>query len=112
MHLEVSSNTLVPHKFNTETRAIILLPPSNEKTLEWLAVLGAADIEYELAKDVDHRWQITIAEKNCKSALGQLRDFEEECKFGRQKFIRMNWTHGMSAFSVSILRSVFFASSW
>lgn len=48
--------------------------------LEWSAVLGAADVDYELAK-VDGQWLITVIGEKQLIAMNQLCEYEHECRY-------------------------------
>lgn len=55
-------------------------PPSRQKTLEWLAVLGAAGIPV-LPFCKEERWLLYVPRRQYQSAAEQLAEFEEECRW-------------------------------
>jgi rhomboid protease GluP len=79
--------SLVPSTIDQDTKSLILLPPTNEKTLEWLAVLGAAGVGYDLT-EIDGPWRIIVTEENRGIAMQQLAEYEQECTYWPPKLDR------------------------
>ena len=80
-----SDNVGIPHFIDDASECLILLPQSNRKALEWLAVLGAAGVKYDLTKG-EGQWRIIVAETNRALAMRQINEYEQECSYWPPKF--------------------------
>lgn len=56
-----------------------LLPPSAEKTLQWITVLSAAGLDYRLSRTAG-QWHLHIPASQASIALSEIRAFEKEEK--------------------------------
>jgi len=54
-----------------------LLPPDDQKTLEWIAVLAAADLDYRLDRD-QHRWILHVPASQAAAARAELGAYEAD----------------------------------
>ena len=103
-----SANSVITYEVDSESEHLVLLPSSNEKALEWLAVVGATGIGYSLIK-TNGRWRILIAEKDRSRALDQLSEFERECEYWPPKFdSEPSLDNGISLISVYVGIYLFF----
>jgi len=80
-----SNNVVIPHLIDGDSERLILLPRSNGKALEWLAVLGAAGVNYDLIKG-EGQWRIIVDGTNRVLALHQIAKYEQECRYWPPKF--------------------------
>ena len=72
------NDPLIPHSLETNSDFVEIIPGTDQKSLEWLAVLGAAGIHYNLVK-IDRKWRIQVQTENHELAMRQLQDYELEC---------------------------------
>ena len=56
----------------------ILVPLDEQKTLEWIAVLAAAGLDYRLERDVDCRWILHVPAHQAPAARAELAAYEAD----------------------------------
>ena len=65
-----------------------LVPPDEQKTLEWIAVLAAAGLDYRLDRD-EHRWILYVPADQAPAARAELASYEADASSQPPVFPRM-----------------------
>lgn len=91
---------------------LTLEPNDPRKTVEWLAVLGAADIPYQLERREHGNWRVLIDAEHAARARQQISEFEDEARWWPPPTPTVEpWTEELAASSLlaALALLVFFA---